>query len=727
MNEWSDRRQLLCQQLESWLRRLQATPAEAPLPDAEAWQALLRQFQQQLPFAGDSSYLIFFEQAKTPQLLIDPRDGHIVQANAAAVRFYGYRSEQLCAMRISQINCLTPAQIQSEMAKALAEQRSFFQFPHRLANGEIRQVEVYSGPVQLDGQDLLYSIIYDLTERLNAEARLQIKRQRLQNIIRGTQAGTWEWSLSERHIAINQQWAQMLGYEAELLQPLTPERWQALVHTDDWPRVNAAVADHLAGHSSHIECELRMRHRHGNWVWVLCRGQVMRQDSDGKPLLIAGIHLDITARKQVELALRDSEERYRALHDSLPLGCVLLDAQLSILAVNQEACRIFTLTTEELIGQDLLHAGWQRVSADGQPLLMSEHPVRRCLDSGEPIRDAIMGVCQPTSAVVWLRVNCQPLLHPDAKTPHAVIATLQDITAERQQHQALQLAASVFTAAREAILITDAQGQIVQVNQAFTEMTGYSADEVVGANPRLLKSGHQDSTFYQAFWQALLTVGHWSGELWNRRKNGDIFAEQVTVSAVYDEGGRISHFVCLGSDISERKQYQRQLEQQAHYDLLTGLPNRMLLTDRLPEMMSRSATGNDTPLVVAYIDLDGFKQVNDLHGHAVGDLLLMALARRMRMTLREQDLIARLGGDEFVALIQGPGNQAELLLLVKRLLRVIAKPVQIRELRLQVSASIGMALYSPQQDRDAAALLARADEAMYRVKQQGKNGYWLLE
>ncbi|MFC3914224.1 PAS domain S-box protein [Pseudaeromonas sharmana] len=727
MNARSDHRKVLCQQLESWLRRLKATSAEEPVPDAEAWQSLLRQFQQQLPFAGDSSYLIFFEQAKTPQLLIDPHDGHIVQANTAAARFYGYSSEQLCAMRISQINCLTPAQIQSEMAKALAEQRSFFQFPHRLANGDIRQVEVYSGPVQLDGQDLLYSIIYDLTERLNAEARLQIKRQRLQNILRGTQAGTWEWNLPERHIAINQQWAQMLGYDAALLQPLTPERWQALVHPEDWPRINEVLSAHLAAQSSHIECELRMRHRHGNWVWVLCRGQVMRQDSDGKPLLIAGIHLDITARKQVELALRDSEERYRALHDSLPLGCVLLDTQLSILAVNQEACRIFTLTTDELIGQDLLHAGWQRLRADGQPLLMSDHPVRRCIDSGQPVRDAIMGVRQPATAVVWLRVNCQPLLHPGAERPHAVIATLQDITAERQQQQALQLAASVFTAAREAILITDVQGQIVQVNQAFSEMTGYSSAEVVGANPRLLKSGHQDSAFYQVFWQALLTVGHWSGELWNRRKNGDIFAEQVTISAVYGEGGDICHFVCLGTDISERKQYQRQLEQQAHYDLLTGLPNRMLLTDRLPEMMSRSATGNDTPLVVAYIDLDGFKQVNDLHGHAVGDLLLMALARRMRMTLREQDLIARLGGDEFVALIQGPGNQAELLLLVKRLLRVIAKPVQIRELRLQVSASIGMALYSPQQDRDAATLLARADEAMYRVKQQGKNGYLLLE
>ena len=727
MNQEFEQRQQLRQQLNLIVRQLHELSVGSDLAADPDWRLLAAELQQPGHQPADNSYQIFFEKAKTPQLLIEPQSGGIVQANPAAALFYGYSQQQLQAMKITEINCLTPQQIHLEMNKAVAEQRCYFQFPHRLANGDIRQVEVHCGPVIIDGQPLLYSIIYDLTERLTTEAQLRAKRQRLQNILSGTQAGTWEWCLASDEILINAYWAQMLGYENHELEPVTRQTLQRLMHPEDWLHADAILQAHIAGRLPNVECELRLQHRLGHWVWVLCRGQIMTRDRDGAPLQMAGTHLDISARKTAELALRDSELRYRALHDSLPVGCVMLDQGCSILAVNQEACRIFGLSPEAFIGSTLSGANWQRLQEDGRPLSLDEHPVCRCLASGHPIRDAIMGVQRGQEAIIWLRVNCQPLFHPDDLRPYAVISTLQDITAQRRDEEALRLAASVLTAAREAILITNTEGCIVQVNQAFCDMTGYTADEVMGRNPKLLQSGYQDAEFYRSFWHSLHSRGHWSGEMWNRRKNGEIFAEQLTISVVTDEHGTPRHYVCLASDISDKKQYQHQLEQQAYHDLLTGLPNRKLLFDKLPELMARCYPETSQRLVVAYIDLDGFKQINDAHGHSIGDQLLIAITRRMRMTLREQDLIARIGGDEFIGVIHGSGNRQDLVRLIKRLLRVIARPVVIADLRLRVSASIGLATYPQTGSVSCERLIQQADEAMYRVKQQGKNGYLLMD
>lgn len=726
MDSLSAQKQALQQKLEYWLQQLQHSQPDASLFASSDWYVLLHEIQEHFPHEQDRSYRIFFEKAKTPQLLIDPQTGLIVQANPAAALFYGYSQAELAQMRISDINCLTPEQIRIEMACAEAEQRCFFHFPHRLANGDIRQVEVYSGPLQLGEQVLLYSIIYDLTERLNTEAKLRRRRQRLQSIIAATQAGTWEWHLSSNRILINAYWAKLLGYQRDDLLPFTQECWQSLCHPDDWLIIRHLFAEHQAGRLPYLECELRMRHRLGHWVWILCRGRIMTKNADGEPVLMAGTHQDISARKTAELALRDSEGRYRALHDSLPLGCLLLDRNLAILAVNQEACRIFSQTPEALVGCQLKGAHWQRLREDGLPLPLEEHPVTLCF-RGVAVRNAVMGIKPPEQPILWIRVNCQPLRHNEGAAPYAVIATLQDMTAERKAQEELQLAASVFTAAREAILITDASGTIMKVNQAFCEMTGYRPDQVIGQNPRMLHSGYQDLAFYQSFWLELITHGHWTGELWNRRSNGEVFAAQMTISAVRDTQGITRHYVCLASDISDRKQYQRQLEQQAYHDLLTGLPNRKRLFDQLPGLMAQCRQDPQRRLALAFIDLDGFKQINDQYGHALGDELLITVTRRMRMMLREEDLLVRIGGDEFILVLQGQNQRTGLLRIIQRLLRAIAQPVFIDQVRMQVSASIGLTGYPQAMPLSAEALIQQADEAMYRVKQQGKNGFLVAD
>ena len=282
-----------------------------------------------------------------------------------------------------------------------------------------------------------------------------------------------------------------------------------------------------------------------------------------------------------------------------------------------------------------------------------------------------------------------------------------------------QLTASVFSQTREGILITDAQGIIIEVNAAFSEITGYSRAEVLGKTPSLLQSGHHNQAFYQQLWRELTDQGAWSGELWNRRKNGELFASSVTISAVRNSSGDISHYVDLFSDITPLMEHQRQLEYIAHYDALTRLPNRMLLADRMRQAIARSQRNGKT-LAVLYIDLDGFKAVNDKHGHDLGDQLLVALAERLNKVLRDSDTLARIGGDEFVVLLDELEQPEDYLQVLERLLAAAAEPCLIGEHLLRVSASIGYTLY-PEDMADADQLIRHADQAMYQAKQGGKN------
>ncbi|MGE4416241.1 MAG: putative bifunctional diguanylate cyclase/phosphodiesterase [Marinobacterium sp.] len=297
----------------------------------------------------------------------------------------------------------------------------------------------------------------------------------------------------------------------------------------------------------------------------------------------------------------------------------------------------------------------------------------------------------------------------------------------RELHESqLRLSASVFDNANEGIMITNPDGNIVSVNNAFTRTTGYDADEVVGRNPAFLNSDLQGKHFHDSMWQALQRDGHWSGEVWNRHKAGELYAVLQKVNAFYDEAGRLQGYVALLSDITTLKLQQKQLEQIAHFDPLTGLPNRTLLADRLQQAMAQ-ANRHGTSIAVLFIDLDGFKAVNDTHSHAVGDQLLVQVARRMKRVMRDEDTLARLGGDEFVAVLQNLEHPDASTPVLERLLQAAAEPVQLDELELAVSASIGVVFYPQQESLDADQLQRQADQAMYQAKQAGKNRYHLFD
>ncbi len=275
-------------------------------------------------------------------------------------------------------------------------------------------------------------------------------------------------------------------------------------------------------------------------------------------------------------------------------------------------------------------------------------------------------------------------------------------------------------------MITHANGAILNVNEAFTRITGYSRDEVLGKNPRLLSSGRQDKDFYTAMWAELKQKGHWYGEVWNRRKSGELFVEALTITAVRGADGQTEHYVALFTDITAIREHQSQLEHMAHFDALTNLPNRLLLSDRLRQGLAQAERRGQT-LAVIYLDLDGFKAVNDQCGHEAGDQLLIAVADRMKQTLREGDTLARLGGDEFVAVMGDLANGDACVPMLNRLLASAALPVSIGDLKLQVSASIGVTFYPQPQSIDADQLLRQADQAMYQAKLAGKGRYHIFD
>lgn len=293
---------------------------------------------------------------------------------------------------------------------------------------------------------------------------------------------------------------------------------------------------------------------------------------------------------------------------------------------------------------------------------------------------------------------------------------------ELQHREAQQrLAASVFAHTHDSIIISDANNRIIDANAAFSRITGYSLEEVLGKDPSLLKSGRQGDEFYKAMWQSLNKHDHWSGELWNRTKNGDVYAALTSISVVRDEHGQIHHYIGLAADITPLKNHEYDLERIAHFDPLTGIPNRVLLADRLAQAITHTHRA-DNHMAVCYLDLDGFKPVNDQFGHEVGDQLLIATSLRIRDCLRAGDTVARIGGDEFVLLLLDFNDTRECEAVLERMLGKVAEPLTIKDHRLCISASLGFTLY-PSDQVNADTLLRHADQAMYVAKQRGKNRY----
>ncbi len=522
----------------------------------------------------------------------------------------------------------------------------------------------------------------------------------------------WISGLDKLGFWFNKVW---LDFTGRTMEREVGHGWTEGVHPEDLDRCRTTYMSAFDARQG-FELEYRLRRFDGAYRWLLGSG-VPRFDDKGRFSGFIGSCVDITDRKRTEQRLiRESEKNLALLHNASD-GITIMDGNAQVIEVSESFCAMLGYARDEMIGMHV--AEWDCGFASHDELMAAfrlqfDHPARSLFQTRHRRKDGSIYDAEVSGCPIQL----------DGAT--VLFNSTRDITQCKCDEEKLQLAASVFSHAREGIMITTSDGTIVEVNDTFTRITGFSHDEVLGRNPHLLSSGRQSKEFYAAMWRELIDTGYWYGEIWNRRKDGEVYAAMQTVSAVRDAQGHTLQYVALFSDITPIKAHQTQLEYIAHYDALTRLPNRVLLSDRLHQAMAQ-ALRRKQRLAVAFLDLDGFKAINDKHGHEVGDQVLISVAANMKQALRDGDTLARLGGDEFVAVLLDLMDFEATLPMLSRLLEATSQPLQIGELKLQISASLGVTFFPQAQEVDADQLLRQADQAMYQAKLAGKNRYHVFD
>ncbi|MGB4875109.1 MAG: EAL domain-containing protein [Candidatus Competibacter sp.] len=442
------------------------------------------------------------------------------------------------------------------------------------------------------------------------------------------------------------------------------------------------------------------RHFSGAEFWV--EVQLTPIPWHGRRILYAACR-DISQRKRAEEALRESEERFRALHEAASSGMVIHERGL-ILECNQSLADMIGSPVERLAGMSCL-------------LLFA--PEWRELVKQYLLDDAIKAYeaegLREDGSVYPLEIRSKNSVYQGRSVR---VTEFRDITEQRRAEERQRLATAVFETVRESIVVTDAENNIVAVNPAFTTLSGYAEAEVLGRSPHLLKSERQSETDYATMWRTVADEGIWQGELWNRRKDGELYLALATINQVWNAAGELTYYVSIATDITEQKQAEQRIEHLAYYDALTDLPNRTLLAQRA-ELALALAARRDEELALLFLDLDRFKEVNDSLGHAEGDTLLVQVAARLKSLLRNSDTVCRLGGDEFVLLLPDAGRDGAPR-VADKILAAFREPFTVAGHSLRVTVSVGAALY-PHDGTTFDDLLKNADTALYRAKQEGRN------
>lgn len=384
---------------------------------------------------------------------------------------------------------------------------------------------------------------------------------------------------------------------------------------------------------------------------------------------------------------------------------------------NPAATRIFGYTAEEMVGSSVLRL-FPADRLGEEVLILARIANGERVDHFETVR------LHKSGRPITVSATISPVRDEYDRIVGAS-KIIRDVTERHRAEERMRLMDSVFSHSSEAILVTDVHGTIIEVNEAFTQITGYTRQDVIGRDPSLFRSGRQGPDVYRAMLSSLHSTGHCQGEVWSRRKTGEAYAVMLTVSAVPNPGGGDPRYVAQFSDITSLREQQEKMERLASYDPLTELPNRLLFSDRLRQALVHALRQKYT-VAIAYLDLDGFKAVNDQWGHEAGDELLVTLARRMQQVLRVTDTLARIGGDEFAVMMVDVGTPGQCENLLNRILAACAEPITIQGTFAKVSASIGLTLF-PQDDGDAEQLMRHADQAMYQAKQLGKNRFQMFD
>ena len=465
----------------------------------------------------------------------------------------------------------------------------------------------------------------------------------------------------------------------------------------------------------HVNCTLRHKDGHDR---ILDLSGAPNLDSQGRLLGVVGMLKDITVREEALHLLRKSQANLARAQKMAGLATWELDLKTSTFQCSEGVFRIYGVEDPDrpFTTDDFLKSVHPKDRKKVKNILRNIAGFKEGISLEHRIikPDGSQGVVSQVAELI-LDKNNEPL---------ALAGAVQDITELKKSEQRIRLLARVVENTIEGIMVTDEKASIVLVNQAFTAITGYEPNEVVGAKPSILSSGRHPADYFQRMWDSLLSEGYWQGEIWNKRKDSHLYPAWLTVTAIKDHKDRVSHYVGVFHDITEVKRNERKIAYQAYHDALTGLPNRLLFYDRL-QMAIAHANRKGLFLAVMFLDLDNFKDINDSLGHHVGDLLLKKVAERINRWVRGEDTVARLGGDEFIMLLLGNEKGVQAKKVAQRVLHSLAESFEIEENKLFINGSIGITIY-PTDGKDPQTLLSNADLAMYQAKDQGRNTYRLF-
>jgi diguanylate cyclase (GGDEF)-like protein/PAS domain S-box-containing protein len=698
---------------------------------------------------GEQTFRFLFEGHSVIMLLIEPQTGVILDANQAAVDFYGHPRSKLCGMSINDINILPPGQVVEEYQKALDEGRNHFIFTHRLAGGEERTVEESLSPITLQEKQAFLSIIHDVTEHRQAEKSLNVEQYFMDALLDNVPAYIYFKDRKSRFIRINNSHAKSLGLS---------DAGQVVGKTDfnffTEEHAKQAYADEqLILETGQLISKEEKETRHNlPDTWVSTTKLPLR-DNDNNIIGTLGISVDITERKRAEKKLEErlAVERnlLSALLDNLPDVIYVKDMQgRKIISNIADWQRSGGKTIEDVLGKS---------DFDTYPPELADRfwaDDKSVLDTGASIINQEEPGMDRQGNPRWMLTTKVPLRDLNGQIT-GLIGIGRDITERKQVEDQLRQLSRAVEFSPVSIMITNKDGKIEYVNPKFSSSTGYSLEEVRGRTPGILKSDKTPPEIYRELWQTISSGKEWRGEILNRKKDGELYWGYASISAITDSTGNITHFVAVYENITARKEAEEkiqllnaELEQLSHTDSLTGINNRGYLFE-LAEREFNIAMRYKQPFSVMFFDIDHFKKINDTFGHAMGDQVLQQLIQVVRAEIRSADEIGRYGGDEFVVLLPQTSSQ-EALSLTERIhtsvssLRIqtgigpltltisigIAQMIQnnISNLRHDIAPELIPASSKLSQDTIPLSLpdtvenlFLRADRALYAAKQNGRN------
>lgn len=640
-------------------------------------------------------------------IFIKDRQRRYQMVNAAAAGYAGKSPQQMLGLTDAEIFDKGSAEtiMAQEQAVLTTHQTSTYEEELSLPDGRRFHFLVTKGPVRSPAGDTigLFGIAHDITERRRMDADLRFVLN---------EAGDAIWITDAQGIFLfaNPSACRLTGHDLASLKALPFARLLAPEHQDE-------LAEHLQ--------QLReQKYVRKEWQLLRADRQVITVElttarmQDGRFMAVGR---DRSEQKRAELALKEREQRLARVIEGSDQGYWEWDLRSNLFTVSPRWESMLGYAPGEM---DVRFEKWPEiVQADDLANAMAS--IQRHLRGESPRHEVEIRCKSKSGQWCWVLSKGRVVEWSKEGQPLIMSGTHTDITERKLLEQAQQEAAVVFDSSYEGIMIVTPDLRISKINSAFTRITGYGENEAVGQAASLLASGRHDAHFYQEMWRQVKEQNFWRGEIWNKRKNGEIYAELLSISVVHDAHQQLQYYVGIFSDITQLKEHEAELDRVAHYDALTGIPNRRLLSDRLGQAILHAQRSGHS-CAVCFLDLDGFKNINDRHGHEMGDQLLIGVTDRLKSVLRAEDTLARLGGDEFVMLLSDIANPDDCPLVLDRLCEALAEGIDCSGTQVKITASIGVSLY-PEDNADPDTLLRHADQAMYSAKAAGKNRYQFFD